>query len=480
MPTSQLENQPVAALKVFGKGQGAMLFEDAAEAAAEILGVQPGQTRGGDAMLKISAEQFATVQAGLEERGYEVAFVADKVAHVTLHGHSATVYGEAAQAVAQEFKLPLGETSKQTPKVKLDRDAVESVAAWLQAHDYKVETQELESNLKPKVVFREAPDGETYHVYDGSAKNLAAALEREPDKTPGGRPTLTFDRAEYRQIKQEYGEKLDIATKDLKLEATIATYDGNNRGAVLTGSAAQEVAGVLGLETGYTKPSATTGASMPKLNLTEAQIEPAQAALEAQGYTVAFKELEPSNIANLSRYQDGAILFGKPAEVVAAKLGLQVEQATNQNSMLKVPEASVESAIAILKQEGYDIKETTRQSNQQQAEQPEASGSVRPRLVPREVTLPPERQASVDSLLTYFEAAQVDGANDGATGFSVEYADGKLTATTSEGHTLSVEGDTVKTNFTSADFNELADFSQKTNQALIAEGAADYDFELDD
>ncbi|MBM0744901.1 hypothetical protein JOY44_25620 (plasmid) [Phormidium sp. CLA17] len=474
------QTQPIAELKVFGKGKGAMVFEDVALAAAEILGVQPELTRNEDPMLKIDAAQFETVQAGLEERGYQVSFVKEKTANITLHGHSATIYGQAAKDVAQEFNLPLGQTSKQTPKVKLDRDDVDSIAEWLKSQGYKVESQELESNLKPKVVFREAPDGETYHVYDGSAKNLAKALEREPDETPGGRPMLTFDRAEYRQIKQEFGESLDIATKDLKLEATIATYDGNNgKGAVITGAVAQEVAGVLGLETGYTKPSATTGTAMPKLNLTESQIKPAKEALESQGYKVSFKELEASNVANVSLYPDGgAVLFGKPAEIVAEKMGASMEQTTKQTPMLKLSQSNVNDAIAILKSEGYEINTTNRQSASQPADQAESSS--RPRRVVKEVTLAPENQTNVGDLMTYFQAAGVDKADDRATGLSLEYAEGKLTAITSEGHTLTVEGDSVRTNFNSADFKELADFSHKTNQALAVESEFDYDFEVDD
>lgn len=485
MATAQIEEtdtqtQSVAELKVFGKGRGAMVFEDVALAAAEILGVQPELTRNEDPMLKIDAAQFETVQAGLEERGYQVSFVEEKTASITLHGHSATLYGQAAKDVAQEFNLPLGQTSKQTPKVKLDRDDVDSVAAWLKSQDYKVESQELESNLKPKVVFREAPDGETYLVYDGSARNLAEALGREPDATPGGRPMLTFDRAEYRQIKQEFGEKLDIATKDLKLEATISTYNGNNgKGAVITGAVAQEVAGVLGLETGYTKPSAITGTAMPKLNLTETQIQPAKEALEAQGYKVSFKELEANNVANISLYPDGgAVLFGKPAEIVAEKMGASIEQTTKQTPMLKLAQSYVNDAIAILKSEGYEINATNRQSASQQSDQAESSS--RPRRVVKEVPLSPENQTSVGDLMTYFQAAGVDKADDRATGLSLEYFEGKLTATTSEGHTLTVEGDSVRTNFNSADFKELADFSQKTNQALTAESEFDYDFEVDD
>lgn len=485
MATTQIEEtdtqtQSIAELKVFGKGKGAMAFEQVAQVAAEILGVQPELTRNEDPMLKIDAAQFEMVQVGLEERGYQVFFVEEKTAHVTLHGHSATIYGQAAKDVTQEFNLPLGKTSKQTPKVKLDRDDVDSVTEWLKSQGYKVESQELENNLKPKVVFREAPDGETYHVYDGSAKNLAKALGREPDETPGGRPMLTFDRAEYRQIKQEFGESLDIATKDLKLEATISTYDGNNgKGAVITGAVAQEVAGVLGLETGYTKPSATTGAAMPKLNLTEAQIQPAKEALESQGYRVSFKELEANNVANVSLYPDGgAVLFGKPAEIVAEKMGASIEQTTKQTPMLKLAESYVNDAIAILKSEGYEINTANRQSASQQSEQAETSS--RPRRVIKEVTLSPENQVNVEDLISYFQAAEVDKADDRATRLALEYTEGKLTATTSEGHTLTVEGNSVRTNFNSADFKELADFSQKTNQALIAESEFDYDFEVDD
>lgn len=352
--------KPKAELKIFSGG--AMVFGEAAEECADILecpeSLKP--TSKGDASLKLDEVQLEVVKEALANRGYEVVVVEPKIpANISLHGQTATVYGKAAELVSQHLNLPVGKTDKGTAKVKIDREQVELVSELLVDQGFEVQAQEIESTLKPKVVFREAPDGETYTVYDASAKNLAKALEREPDSTPGGRSMLTFERTEYKELKTRFKDELDISTKDLELKAQISTYEVSGRkGAVIVGSAALEAAVALGKEIEWTRPTAKTGKPLPKLKLEESEIQTVRDYLESQGYDVAVEAMQGdlSKQALIKTHAKGAMLFGEPAELIARTLNLTTEVASNGNAMLRLEGEQVTTAKQALEGAGYTVK----------------------------------------------------------------------------------------------------------------------------
>jgi uncharacterized protein YcgL (UPF0745 family) len=347
--------KPKAELKTFSGG--AMVFGEVAEECADILecpeSLKP--TSKGDASLKLDEAQLEVVKETLANRGYEVVVVEPKIpANISLHGQTATVYGKAAELVSQHLNLPVGKTDKGTAKVKINREQVESVSALLADQGFEVQAQEIENTLKPKVVFREAPDGETYTVYDASANNLAKALEREPDSTPGGRPMLTFERAAYKELKTRFRDELDISTKDLELKTHISTYEvSGRRGAVIVGSAALEAAAALDKEIEWTRPTAKTGKPLPKLKLEESEIQTATDCLESQGYEVSVEAMQQ---ALLKTHAKGAMLFGEPAELIARTLNLKTEPASNGNAMLKLEGEQVTTAKQALEGAGYTVK----------------------------------------------------------------------------------------------------------------------------
>jgi len=361
-PTAKPEPETkIAQLKLFGNSSGAMVFGDAAADIAETLGleVETGET---GSRLKLASSQFESAISGLEAKDWTVEMVQPKQAtRIALHGNNATVYGEGASHVAEKLGLTTEATEKGTAKLKIPMERVEEVTALLKQGGFKADPKEVASNRAPKAVFREHPDGETYSVFDGSARNVAKALEKEPDQTAGGRPVLKFSREEYKEVKQTLKDQgFELSLKDLELKAKIATFtqDNGTIGGVITGEAAREAAAALNLETGWTKQGGNSNTSQPKLILRGVeQVDAAKKALEAQNYTIEVTELPSMQIANMSTFQDGsAALFGEPAKLAAEHLGVKTIPTRNGNVMVKVEANEIPTAKAMLTEKGYEIR----------------------------------------------------------------------------------------------------------------------------
>lgn len=376
--------QQTVDLKPF-KG-GATIFGAAAVQAAVLAGMDAdavNTSRSGDLYVRIADDQLETVKEGLEAQGVTVN-VKDTPRNAYINVNEAHgvgfVYGEAACAAAEYLEVPTEITEKGNPKLRLDLEQVEEVTDYLKDKGFNVELKQFETNQKPKALFREHPDGERYFVYDASAKNVAKALGIEVEHTPGGRPSLEFDRASYRQLKTDLSGELDISTKDLKLEVQISTFENNGKqGAVLVGEAAKEVAVALDLQAGWTKPSAKTGKPLPKLVLKDEQVEAAQAYLEEQGYTVKLEAMpDLGKTAMIKTHANGGMVFAEAAEVVAEAMALPLGAASSGNAMLKLNRPQLEEAKAVLEAEGFAIKEERLAPLQQQSEGQTQSGSVAP------------------------------------------------------------------------------------------------------
>lgn len=477
-----------AVFKLFGSRSGAMLFDDAATVVAEALNVKTTPTSENAPSLRVEPGQFEQAESALEEKGFTVRWHESSPTIISASGRNATIYGQAAVVASKHLSKPYGETDSGVPKLKVDRSQVEDLKQHLTERGFTVEVQERESTHKPKVVLRESED-DRYFVYDRSAENLAEAMQRDLDRTPGGRPMLVFDRSEYKQIQQQYGNSLEISTKTLKLEATIATYDGNSRGGVITGKPALEVAGIMNLEPGWTRPTAA-GASMEKVNLTEAQIPIAAQLLKDQGYHVEIKALESTMVANVSRLPDGSIrLFGTPAEQVASALNLAIEPTRNFNSMLRLTADQREPALEVLKGAGWEphesyYKPSTSASTTSERSAPVGRGSPTENAPVREVAPTktqaekPQAQLQADSkelmktslgqLVQYFQTSQTAAIEQSDSGMKVQFDPQAqtLTAQTSEGRLLSASLETrkIKANFTDSDVQNLARLATATQQ----------------
>lgn len=479
---SELETRP-AVFKLFGNRSGAMLFDDAATTVAEALNVEIGQTVEKAPALRVDPSQFEQAKSVLESNGYQVLWNEPKPTIIVVSGQNATVYGQAAIVASEHLNKPSGLTEKEVPKLKFDRAQVEELKSYLSDRGFKVQVEERESKHKPKVILRESED-DRYFVYDRSAQNLAEAKQCELDRTPGGRPMLVFDRAEYKQIQAQYGDSLDISTKPLKLEATIATYEGNRgRGGVITGKPALEAAGLMNLETGWTRPTGA-GSSMEKLNLNEAQIETAAQLLRDQGYQVEVKSLDLTKVANVSRWNDGSIrLFGHPAEQVASALNLPIEQTQRSTPMLRVTADQRESALETLQTAGYEIRDseykppTSPAATKPDRSPPVRSGSAQPTHQPEQSPqLPTDPQAqlkslvreSVGQLVRYFQSSQNSQIELSDSGLKAQFdkQTQTLTAQTPDGRSLVAPLETrrIQSDFTVSDCQNLARLATATQQ----------------
>lgn len=382
------DKQQSVDLKPF-KG-GATIFGEAAIQAAELAGMDADavhKTRSGEPYIKVSDEQVPAITAGLEAQGVTVnvketpqnAFINVNETHGV-----GFIYGKAAIAAAEYLEVPTEITDKGNPKLRLDLEQVDEVTDYLKEKGFKVEVSQFESTQKPKALFREHPDGERYFVYDASAKNVAKALGIEVEHTPGGRPSLEFDRASYRQLKTDLANDLDISTKDLKLEVRLSTFENNGKagakaGAVIVGEAAKEVAAALELKAGWTKPSAKTGKPLPKVVLKDEQVEAAQEYLEEQGYTVQMEAMpDLGKTAMIKTHDNGGIVFGEAAEVVAEAMERPLGEASSGNPMLKLNRAQLAEARDVLESEGFAIKEERLAPQQQQGEGQAQGGSATP------------------------------------------------------------------------------------------------------
>jgi hypothetical protein len=373
-------------LKMFGGG-GAMIFGDGAVIAADILKMESGTTRNGDAMLKVSAEQIETLKAEFEAAGIQFEQIEQREATISLQYAHAVVYGQAAQDAAVHLKdVTLTQTEQGKARLKVPLNQVGVLESALVEAGYKVK-QENAPSQSPKVVVRASPsivEVEKYVVTDASAQNVAKALRFEPcdiDRTPGGQPFIEFSPKEFKTVHQKLKDAgIDVSFKDFSLSATLSTYQagGTETRAVITGQAALEVAAALGdaPEVGRTKPNAA-GASQPKLTLTEAQIEPAKAALQALGYSVEVKALEMQKEALITTFDDGgACVFGEAARSIAEALGREVGETKKRTPMLKVQPDEIQAVKDHLSEQGFKLKLQPYESLVKQAAPPgKKSGS---------------------------------------------------------------------------------------------------------
>ena len=373
----------VANFKEFGNGKGAMLFDDAAIAASEILNLPTAEASNGSPSLKLSKAQVDEVAPQLREQGWEVS---QKNAQITLHGNFASLRGEAAQAVVQEFGFEMSQTQSGNSQVKFDQSKLEDVIGFLKDEKFVVSTQEAEPsdrNKKPVVVFREALDSDDYKVFDASAKNLAQAMGREPDQTPGVRPMLEVTNQERKQLMRDQGDTLDMSSKPLP-EAKVSLYATG--GGNVIGDPAVEVAAALGLETeSVTRKS--DGATFPKVTLTAEQIEPAKAALEGM-FNVKEKELSPvekAALIKLDKQNDQIVVVGDAAPVIAEAKGIEPKLSQKQSPYVRLPASELEETKATLQEAGFekfDISES--KPLQQRSTEPRAQENPQPKPKPKQ------------------------------------------------------------------------------------------------
>jgi hypothetical protein len=353
-------------LKMFGGG-GAMVFGDGAAIAADILKMELGATRNGDAMLKVPVEQIAALKAGLKAAGIQVEQIEDREATISLQYAHAVVYGQAAKDAAERMQdINLTQTEQGKARLKVPLSQVSLLENALVEAGYKVK-QENAPSQSPKVVVRASPSivgVEKYVVIDASAQNVAKALGCEScdiDRTPGGQPFIEFHPEEFKTVHQKLKDAgIDVSFKDFALSASISTYQvgGIDTRAVVTGQAALEVAAVFGdaSEIGRTKPNGV-GASQPKLTLTEAQIEPARAALQALGYSVEVKALEIQKEALITTFDDGgACVFGEAARIVGEAFDREVGETRKRTPMLKVQPDEIQVVKDHLSEQGFKLK----------------------------------------------------------------------------------------------------------------------------
>lgn len=338
---------------------GAMLFDEAAIEAAVFLQLETTPTVKDDPALKLAAEQIEPVRAHLRECGYQIEDIEDKVVHINVYGQSsAIVLGTAAIAAAASLERRLEETNNGNPKLKVAFAELDSLVQALEAQGYRVQEHPREISYKPKAVFFEGQDGETYYLFNRSAQNVAETLNLQLDEREDGRSMLSFDRQSYRNLKEklqtEHG--FEISTNDVK--ATLALYENDSgKGALINGTAALVVAHAVGATV---KHKDFGDGPIPQVNLTEAQIPQAQAVLQANNYRVISKDIELPKTANIRDYTENSIVFGKPAEAIAGHLGLSVQpNQSNDGVHLKIPAARRQEAIGLLQQQGYEIRNIT-------------------------------------------------------------------------------------------------------------------------
>ncbi|RMH43464.1 MAG: hypothetical protein D6694_07055 [Gammaproteobacteria bacterium] len=365
----------------------------------EIEGVKAGFTKAGDLYISVPERYIPSLSGVFEEMGWDVIQLEPKQTvslNVNDRNDLVTVYGKAAEAIAQQFSLPLEKTDSGKEKVSFEKPEMAKVSAFLSSRGYRTEEKMVEHSHPPKATIfqRELPDGgERFYVFDNSARNVAKALGIELLQTPGGRPTLEFDEQQYGTIKKQLkAQGFDLSQKDLKLTARVATYETpGGQGAVIIGEPAKEAAALMGKETTWTRPS-SRGQSLPMLRLKgEDEIEAARSALEGLGYEIDVQEL-PS-LANKAIVKVGdkqALLFGEPAEVVAEQLDLELSTAQNGNSMLRVPLEQLDDAIDILEGNDYEVKRepltrprSPQSSRDSDAQEQATDASVHPRSAPK-------------------------------------------------------------------------------------------------
>ncbi|WP_088894855.1 hypothetical protein [Leptolyngbya ohadii] len=363
----------IAEFREFGKGSGALLFGKAAEVVADALQVEQHTTNSDRPRpyVKLTAEQVAEAVPVLEEQGWDVR---QKNAEVTLHGKSASVRGDAAVAIANEFGFALGATTTGTAKVKFDQGKLEEVIGFLKDRKFVVEVDQAEpseTNKKPVVVFRESLDSDDYKVFEASAENLAKALEREPDRTPGGRAVMEVTAKERKQIVRDLGDQLDTSVKPMpEAKLTLYAMGGGN----VIGAAATEVAAALNLETESVTRKAD-GATFPKVTLQEDQIETAKAALEGM-FTIKTEELEPKAIIKTDKEKQEIVVIGAAAPFAATAKGVDLSVGS-KSPYVRLPESDLGFVKSVLKEAGFNEFDISESKPLQRSSQASASRSQR-------------------------------------------------------------------------------------------------------
>jgi len=378
-------SQPIAKIKrVNSKQGGAVVFDEPAKLLSKELGIDLGEK----AYLRLDESQIETAAAHLEAAGYAV--MEQRTAQIGVAKRTATVFDQAAEAAAPEMGMIVGFTEKSgRPKLKVPIERLDELKEVLEVKGFRtVENQISMDGIKPKAVFREADRGATYFVFDASAENVAEFLGVEPDQTPGGRPMLTFDREAYWELKTELKEAgFDISQKDYDPFAQISTFDSNKGfGAVIVGTAAQEVAGMMGLPLESTKPTAKTGAPLPKVTLRgDEQIQLAQSLLQDHGYKVevvalaqnreAYANKKYANVSQFSNDQGaktGVAVFGEAAPMLAEKFGIELLQTNppagkEPQPYVKLKQEQFEAAKPVMEQAGFTVNVKDARQQYQQA-----------------------------------------------------------------------------------------------------------------
>lgn len=384
--TTELESKTAQFVMIKG---GAMVFDEPATLLAQELGLEQGIARNQSPYVRLKDDQLDAATGILQNAGYDVT--ERRTVAIARTETKVTVLDKAALDAADNLgvKHLLRRTDSGRDKLSLELEYEADLKRSLKECGYVVTVEEVQSTMKPKAVFRESQDGETYFLFDGSASNVARFLEREPNRTPGNRPTLEFSRQEYKQLKEQLKEGgFDVSTKDLELNATISRFDSKNgAGAVIIGTPAIEVAGAFDLKTEYTKPSAKTGAVMSKVTLRgEEQIQAARQALEFQGYQVEETQMEQpllgKKFANIMEWQGenpGAMVFGDAAKALsetawAAEAGVKLGQTQSGKPMMHLLPEQKEGAKAQLVAAGYElnIQNANQMLQQQQQKNPAA------------------------------------------------------------------------------------------------------------
>jgi hypothetical protein len=354
-----------AKFRLFGRNEEGMMFGDAAQFCAEVLGLEValGKTRDNDPCLRLSLSQVEDLRETLERAGYQLSIIQSKNASIGIGKNTASLIGEGAIVVGQALNIPLGQTQKSDrPLVRFPKEQVEQVVELLKADGFKVRVEEIQANKPPQAWFREDEVSDRFYLFDGSAKNVSEALEIPLAQTPGGRPKLEMSREEFKVAKKRLKELgFEVVQKDLELRAKLLVSDPTLQSGVLVGNDALEAAALLGKPLRKTAPTVKTGAPLPMVVLmARHEVEEAIQVLKANGYHVEIQHRSETKVANITLYKSGGIFFGDAALEVANALELRIERVSSGNAMVKVPIDRMGEARRLLENQGYSLNENYR------------------------------------------------------------------------------------------------------------------------
>jgi hypothetical protein len=354
-----------AKFRLFGRNEEGMMFGDAAQLCAAVLGLEAGlgKTRDGDPCLRLSLSQVGDLREDLERAGYELAIIHSKNASIGIGKNTASLIGDGAIVVGQALHIPLGQTQKSDrPLLRFPKEQVEQAVEVLKAEGFKVRVEEIQANKPPQAWFREDEASDRFYLFDASAQNVSEALEIPLGQTPGGRPKLEMSREQFKVAKKRLKELgFEVVQKDLELRAKLLTSDPTLQSGVLVGNDALEAAALLGKPLRKTVPTVKTGAPLPMLVLmARHEVEEAIEVLKANGYHVEIQYRSENKVANITLYKSGGIVFGDAATEVANALELRAERVSSGNAMVKVPIDRMDAARRWLEDQGYTLNETHR------------------------------------------------------------------------------------------------------------------------